>query len=48
MSRGDRLELRKTGETELLGVSRYLLFSGFPGLALPLLVLAGAAAGEAR
>ncbi len=38
---GDWIGLRTTGETELLGVTRYSLFSGFLGLALLLLVLSG-------
>ena len=40
-SGGDWIGLRTTGETELLGVTRYSLFSGFLGLALLLLVLSG-------
>jgi hypothetical protein len=42
------LGLRTTEETELLGVSRYSLFSGFLGLALLLLVLAGTWVREGR
>ncbi|TCD15353.1 hypothetical protein [Oricola cellulosilytica] len=37
----DWLGFRTTGETELLGVTRYSLFSGFLGLALLLLALGG-------
>ena len=42
------LGLRTTEETELLGVNRYSLFSGFLGLALLLLVLAGTWVREGR
>jgi hypothetical protein len=47
-SGGDWLGLRTTGETELLGVTRYSLFSGFLGLALLLVILAGTWAREGR
>ncbi|QKV20466.1 hypothetical protein [Oricola thermophila] len=45
---GNWIGLRATEETELLGVSRYSLFSGFLGLALLLLVLAGTWVREGR
>jgi hypothetical protein len=44
----DWLGLRTTDETELLGVTRYSLFSGFLGLALLLIILAGTWAREGR
>ncbi|MFZ2103241.1 MAG: hypothetical protein WAU86_22030 [Oricola sp.] len=47
-SGGNWLGLRTTEETELLGVTRYSLFSGFVGLALLLLALAGTWAREGR
>jgi len=42
------LGLRTTEETELLGVTRYSLFSGFLGLALLLMILAGTWVREGR
>jgi hypothetical protein len=47
-SGGDWLGLRTTQETELLGVTRYSFFSGFIGLALLLLILAGTWVREGR
>ncbi|MCI5074383.1 hypothetical protein [Oricola sp.] len=44
----DWIGLRTTDETELLGVTRYSLFSGFLGLALLLMVLAGTWVREGR
>ena len=47
-SGNDWIGLRTTNETELLGVTRYSLFSGFLGLALLLLVLSGTWLREGR
>ena len=47
-SGNDWIGLRTTDETELLGVTRYSLFSGFLGLALLLLVLSGTWLREGR
>ena len=47
-SGGNWLGLRTTNETELLGVTRYSLFSGFLGLALLLIALAGTWMREGR
>ncbi|WP_421857526.1 hypothetical protein [Oricola sp.] len=44
----DWLGLRTTDETELLGVTRYSFFSGFLGLALLLMILAGTWMREGR
>ena len=47
-SGNDWIGLRTTDETELLGVTRYSLFSGFLGLALLLLILSGTWLREGR